>query len=239
MPLPRAGQAPSARLGRSPPNPAGNLLAGRLGRAGPRAGACLTETPRPYSGGICTGSSHQGIRADPPGRQDWGAADAGRLGQVVWPRGFNRPAPHLQADRDWVSGPGPKAGVGEALLANTSAGDQELVEALLGLKLRYGAHTFDLPALTCWLRAALEGWTQPPALVRVEGLPRVEPARVEQIICRAARLRPDIYRELAGVPEQVESLLSEFVGRLDEELLELIFGGGPGGRLARYFEEGG
>lgn len=137
-------------------------------------------------------------------------------------------------------------GVAEALLANTSAqavfrpsaGDQELVEALLGLRLRYGAHTFDLPALTCWLRAALEGRTQPPVLVRVEGLPRVEPARVEEVIYRAVRLRPDIYRELAGVPEQVESLLSEFVGRLDEELLELIFGGGPGGRLARYFEEG-
>jgi len=89
----------------------------------------------------------------------------------------------------------------QALLANTSTQalfspdpeDADLIRATLSSTVRYGATTLDLPSLHCWLRARLFGQWQPPTLVRVEPLARVEHNRVQALIRQVISAHPADY----------------------------------------------
>jgi hypothetical protein len=99
----------------------------------------------------------------------------------------------------------------QALLANTSTQaffspdpeDADLIRATLSATVRYGPTTLDLPSLQAWLRARLGGRWQPPTLIQIEPLARVEPARVQALIREVIETHPQDYAAGEGWQENV------------------------------------
>ena len=111
----------------------------------------------------------------------------------------------------------------QALLTNTSTrmffspdpGDLADIDAVLGKELRYGPSPHTLPSLTGYLQARIRGAWQPPALIRVQPLPRPEPAAVRRVREEAEARHPDDY---IPVPEGHDpvALLDGMVTTLEE-----------------------
>jgi hypothetical protein len=122
----------------------------------------------------------------------------------------------------------------QALLANTSTQaffspnpeDADLVRAALSSTLRYGPNTLDLPTLTCWLRARLDGRWQPPTLLRADPLPTTDRPRVERFIREVIAAHPEDYLPAESWQEATVGALTEMVPPAQQRLLSELFAPG-------------
>jgi hypothetical protein len=118
----------------------------------------------------------------------------------------------------------------QALLANTSTQaffspdpeDADLIQATLSASMRYGATTLDLPSLQAWLRARLGGRWQPPTQIRIEPLPRAEPAHVQTLIRAVIAAHPEDYAPGDGWQDNVVRAMEGIVPHTARGLLDQL-----------------